>query len=172
MLRFNVSKDFFRKGSVSKDFGLTLIESLIVIAIVGILLALAIPSFMAAQNRAKLAQATDLVVASLQEAQRAAMSRSQSCTLTLDKINRKIAGQQGCLLSGDRHLPDAIDLDYTGTLGTIQYGIRGNTTVNKAIVLTVRDSPKNAQCLTVSAPLGIIRLGSYDVITHSCSKLI
>jgi prepilin-type N-terminal cleavage/methylation domain-containing protein len=167
MLHLNVSKGYDRE-----DLGLTLIESLVVIAIIGILLALAIPSFLAAQNRAKLAQATDMVVASLQEAQRAAMRRNQSCTLTLDKANRKIVGQQGCLLSGDRNLPDVIDLDYTGTLGTIQYGIRGNTTTNKAIVLAVRDSPKNARCLTVSAPLGIIRLGSYDAVTNSCRKLI
>jgi prepilin-type N-terminal cleavage/methylation domain-containing protein len=157
-------------SNVSKNLGFTLIETLIVLAIVGILIAMAIPSFLAALNRAKLAQATDLVVASLQEAQRESIRRNRSCTLTLDKVSRKIVGQQGCLLSGDRHLPDPIDLDYTGT-GSIQYGIRGNTTTNKSVVLAIRDSPNNTRCLTVSAPLGIIRLGSYDLGTNTCRKL-
>jgi prepilin-type N-terminal cleavage/methylation domain-containing protein len=158
-------------SNASKQIGFTLIESLIVLSIAGILIAMAIPSFIAAQNRAKLAQATDLVVASLQQAQREAIRRNQSCTLTLDKIDRKILGQQGCLLSGDRNLPDAIDLDYTGASGDIQYGIRGNTTTNKSVILAIRDNPNNTRCLTVSAPLGIIRLGSYDLNSNTCRKL-
>jgi prepilin-type N-terminal cleavage/methylation domain-containing protein len=158
-------------SNVSKNLGFTLLESLIVVTIIGILMAIAIPSFIAAHHRAQLAQATDLVVASLQQAQREAIRRNQSCTLTLDKIDRKILGQQGCLLSGDRILPDAIDLDYTGASGDIQYGIRGNTTTNKSVILAIRDTPANTRCLTISAPLGIIRLGSYDLNTNICHKL-
>ncbi len=158
-------------SNVSKDRGFTLMESLIVLAIVGILLAMGIPSLLAAQNRAKLAQSTDMVVASLQESQREAIRRNKSCILTLDKVNNKIVGDDGCLLTGNRQLPDAIDLDYTGADGNIRYGIRGNTTNNKSVILKVKDSPTNSRCLTVSAPLGIIRLGSYDAGTNACRKL-
>ncbi len=158
-------------SNASKDLGFTLAESLIVLAIVGIAVAMAIPSSIAAINRAKLAQSTDIVVASLQEAQIEAIRRNKSCTLTLDKVGRKISGQQGCLLSGDRILPDAIELDYTGTSGEIKYGIRGNTTTNKSVILKVSGNSNNARCLTVSAPLGIIRLGSYDSISLTCEKL-
>jgi len=158
-------------SNVSKDLGFTLTESLIVVAIVGILSAMAIPSFIAAQNRAKLAQATDMVVASLQEAQREAIRRNQSCRLTLDKTAGKIAGDRGCLLSGDRILPDAIALDYTGASQDIQYGIRGNTTTNKTVILAIRDNPINTRCFTVSAPLGIVRMGSsYDRVDRVCRK--
>lgn len=160
-----------RHSNVSRNFGFSLLELLIVIAIVGILIAIAIPSLIAAQQRAQLAQATDLVVVSLQQAQREAIRRNKSCTLTLDKIDRKILGQQGCLLSGDRTLPDAIDLDYTGASGDIRYGIRGNTTSNKSVILAIKDSPNYTRCLTISAPLGLIRLGTYDLTTHSCRKL-
>ncbi len=158
-------------SNANKESGFTLLESLIVLLIVGILLAIGIPSLIAAKNRAQLSQATDLVVASLQEAQREAMRRNQVCTLTLDKLDNKIWGAQGCLLSGDRNLPDAIDLDYTGASGEIRYGIRGNTTTNKSVILLVKDNRTNTRCLTVSAPLGIIRLGSYDSSTRTCRKL-
>ena len=163
MLHCNVSRD--------RLSGFTLIESLIVVSIVSILISIAIPSLLAAQNRAKLRQAQEMVVASLQESQREATRRNQSCTLTFDKANNKIQGQGGCLLSGDRNLPSGISLDYTGTASGIQYGIRGNTTTNKAIILAIKDNPNNARCLTVSAPLGIIRLGRYDRSKDSCEKL-
>jgi prepilin-type N-terminal cleavage/methylation domain-containing protein len=158
-------------SNVSKQLGFTLVESLIVVVIIGILAAMAIPSFIAAQNRARLNQAMEMVVASLQQSQREAMRRNQSCSVTLDKNADKIAGQQGCLLSGDVTLPEAIDLDYTGASGDIQYGIRGNTTTNKSIIVRVKDNRSNARCLTVSAPLGIIRLGTYDSSSGSCRKL-
>jgi prepilin-type N-terminal cleavage/methylation domain-containing protein len=156
---------------VSKVRGFTLAELLIIVAIVGILVAIAFPSFKAAIDRANLTRATEMVVGSLQQAQREAMRRDRNCTSILDKVGRKIVGDRGCLLDGDRSLPAAIDLDYTGATGEIQYGIRGNTTTNKTVILSVRDSPQNKRCLTVSAPLGIIRLGSYDETDRTCRKL-
>ncbi|WP_310486955.1 prepilin-type N-terminal cleavage/methylation domain-containing protein [Chamaesiphon sp. VAR_69_metabat_338] len=159
------------RSSASKVGGFTLAESLIVVAIVGILVAIAFPSLKAAIDRANLTQATDMVVGSLQQAQREAMRRDRGCTLTLDKVARKIVGDRGCLLDGDRYLPAAISIEYTGADGEIQYGIRGNTTTNKTVILSIRDSPKNTRCLTVSAPLGIIRLGTYNAIADTCRKL-
>jgi prepilin-type N-terminal cleavage/methylation domain-containing protein len=164
MLHSNVSRD--------RIVGFTLIESLIVVSIAGILMAISIPSLLAAQNRAKLAQAQDLVVASLQESQREATRRNQSCTVTFDKRNNKILGEGGCLLSGDRILPSGVSLNYTGTATGIQYGIRGNTTTNKTVILGIKaNAPNPTRCLTISAPLGMIRLGSYDQLTNSCGKL-
>jgi prepilin-type N-terminal cleavage/methylation domain-containing protein len=158
-------------SNASDRHGFTLLELLIIVAIVGIVAALGIPSLLTAQNRAKLSQSTDLVVASLQESQREAIRRNQSCIVTLDKVNHKIIGDAGCLLTGDRNLPDAIALDYTGTNGELRYGTSGNTTTNKSVFLKVKDSPALARCLTVSAPLGIVRLGTYDAGANTCRKL-
>ena len=85
-------------SNVSNQHGFTLLESLIVLAIVAILAAMAIPSLLAAQNRAKLSQSTDMVVASLQESQREAIRRNKSCIVTLDKVDNKILGDGGCRL--------------------------------------------------------------------------
>jgi prepilin-type N-terminal cleavage/methylation domain-containing protein len=158
-------------SNASNQHGFTLLELLTILAIVGIIIAIGIPSLLAAQNRAQLAQATDLVVASLQESQREAIRRNKSCSVTLDKVDNKIIGDAGCLLTGDRNLPNTIDLDYTGANGELRYGMSGNTTSNKSVFLKVKDSPVNARCLTVSAPLGIIRLGTYDLGTNTCRKL-
>lgn len=158
-------------SNASSQHGFTLIELSVIVAIVGILATMAIPSLLAAQNRAKLAQSTDLVVASLQESQREAIRSNKSCIVTLDKANNKIIGDGGCLLTGDRNLPEAIDLDYTGASGDLRYGMRGNTTTNKSVILKVKDSPAISRCLTVSAPLGIIRLGTYEAATNTCRKL-
>lgn len=157
-------------SNVSKNCGFTLIESLVVVTIAGILLSMSIPSLLAAQSRAKLAQATDLVVASLQEAQRESMRRNQRCTLTLDHNHHKIAGEYGCILSGDRYLPDPVTLTYTGASGRIEYGIRGNTTTNKTIILGIKDLSRESRCITISAPLGIIRLGTYNSQDKRCRK--
>lgn len=149
--------------NVSNSAGLTLLESTIVIAIIGILMAIGIPSLLALQDRLRLAQAQDMVVASLLETQNEAIRRARNCKLTLVKTDRKIISSQGCLLAGDRQLPDRIALNYSGASGEIEYGIRGNTTTNKSIVVFVQGTPSNARCLTVSAPLGIIRPGSYNL---------
>jgi prepilin-type N-terminal cleavage/methylation domain-containing protein len=68
MLLFNVNN-----ANRNRLAGFTLIESLIVVSIIGILMSIATPSLLAVQNRAKLRQAQEMVVASLQESQRAAI---------------------------------------------------------------------------------------------------
>jgi prepilin-type N-terminal cleavage/methylation domain-containing protein len=162
MLHSNVSK---------LSSGFTLIESLVVLSIVGILAAIGIPSFITAYERAQLNQARDLVVATLREAQAESVRRNQSCSLILDRTNQKIDGTQGCLLSGDRALPNVVKFTDTGISNEIKYGIRGNTTTNKTIILGIKNSPDLEQCISISAPLGILRTGVYDRENKTCKKV-
>jgi prepilin-type N-terminal cleavage/methylation domain-containing protein len=150
--------------------GFTLVETLIVLVIVGILLAIATPSFLAMNNKAKLNDALNTVRGAMLEAQREAMRKSKNCTVTLNATTNKITSSDGCLVTGDRTLPQGIILAYNGS-DTINYGMRGNTTTNKTIRLSLADGSGQTKCLAVSLPLGIIRLGIYDAnATPPCKK--
>lgn len=76
MHRLNV-----RKHSQNKGF--SLIEILIVVIIIGVLTAIAIPGFVGSFDRVKLNQAVVEVRGILQEAQRQAIRKSQPCGVTI-----------------------------------------------------------------------------------------
>ena len=151
--------------------GFTIAETLMILVIVGILSAIAAPSFLAMNNKAKLDNAVNTVRAALQEAQREAMRKSKNCTLTLNTPNNNITSNDGCLVTGDRTLPKGVTMAYNGS-NTINYGMRGNTTTNKTIRLSLSDGSGQTKCLAVSLPLGMIRTGIYDTTANPpvCKK--
>ena len=118
------------------NYGFTLIETLIVLIILGILVAFTAPSFLSMNNKAKMNDAVNKVRGALQEAQREAMRKSKNCTLTLNTLNNKITSNDGCLVTGDRTLPKGVNMAYNGS-NIINYGMRGNTTTNKTIRLSL-----------------------------------
>lgn len=155
--------------------GFTLAETMIIVIIIGILTALAAPSFLGMSNKAKVNNAVNTVRGALQEAQRQAVNKSKRCTITVNA--NSITSGDGCLLTGARTLPTGINLTVIdgnpsncnpSNCNPITYGIRGNTifsnpssTTIKFIISLADGSGKN-KCLEVSTPLGIIRSGSYD----------
>jgi len=76
MRRLNVLRN-------KRNKGFSLIETLIIVVIVGILAAIAIPSFVGSFDRVQLNQAVAEVRGILQEAQRQAIRNSQPCGVTL-----------------------------------------------------------------------------------------
>ncbi|PSB46126.1 type IV pilin protein [Cyanosarcina cf. burmensis CCALA 770] len=162
--------------------GFTLIETLIVFVIVGILSAIAAPSFLSMFNRNKVNEALEQVRGALQEAQREAIRKSQSCTVTINTTNKKITSP--CLVTGTRDLCEKRDgsgnctqsrvtLVSTTSLGTppsITFSFRGNTNSGGTIVIHSSDSSTSQQgCLVISTGLGIIRTGDYSGSTASPS---
>lgn len=148
--------------------GFTLIETLTVLIVIGILSAIAVPSFLALLNRNKVNDAVAKVQGALQEAQREAIRRSRSCIVTLNTTNQKVTSP--CLITGDRTLPNgvAIVTNLGGTPPSITFSFRGNTTDSGAIVLYMSDGsiPKKG-CLVISNGLGIMRSGVYNGSTAS-----
>jgi prepilin-type N-terminal cleavage/methylation domain-containing protein len=150
--------------------GFTLVESLVVVAIVGLLSAISIPSFLVAYQRAKLSQAVEMTIATLRATQSASVRRNQTCSLSFDLNRQTIDLSRACLPTADIVLPDVVKFTATGISDRVQYGMRGNTTTNKTIILGIKNSPEREKCITISAPLGIIRTGVYDRQNKSCLK--
>lgn len=145
----------------SNNQGFTLIETLTVIIIIGILSAIAAPGLLGMLNRNKVNSALDEVQGALREAQREAMRKSQSCTLTLDSTNSKVTGS--CLVTGSRTLPSGVALKTNLTSSTVTFSFRGNTNSSGTIVLYKSDdSNQQKKCLFVFNGLGIMRTGNYS----------
>ncbi len=94
--------------------GFTIIELLLVCAIIGILSAVAAPNYMAARNRARVSEATAQLAADLQRARSSAQRSSTAASLTwIDKSNYRT------LINGvtvTRKLPENVEI--TAPAGT------------------------------------------------------
>jgi prepilin-type N-terminal cleavage/methylation domain-containing protein len=159
-----------------KDRGFTLFEILIVLVIIGIITAIAAPSFLGALNARKVNEATLQTRGALQEAQRQAIRKSRNCSVRIvtDTSTQPAAivpnsdQDRECLLTGDRLLkgitirskpttpanPWVITFDFKGRINTPSSG--------GTILFALPNSPKPLKCLVVSRGLGLLRIGDYN----------
>jgi type II secretory pathway pseudopilin PulG len=141
-----------------------MLEITVVLMILGILAAIAVPSFLSMLNKSKVSDALAQVRGALQEAQREAIRKSMTCTVTVPKGNNQTISST-CFVTGDRTLTD-INIDYTNTAPwTITFDYKGRTNdVNSSgtIKLTsINGNTNEIKCLVISQGLGIIRTGNY-----------
>lgn len=142
----------------NNERGFTLIETLIIVVIIGILSAIAAPSFLGMLNRNKVNAALVQVQGALREAQREAIRRNKSCTVTLDTTNKKVTAP--CLVTGDRNL-EGVAIRTSNS--SITFTFKGGTGSSSTIVIASSDTSVTKQkCLAIATGIGIMRTGDYD----------
>ncbi len=144
-----------------RDRGYTLAELMITVVIVGIIAAIAVPSFLGLLSRIRLEGALQQLLGAINETQRLAMVRGKSCRINIDPNTKKItANSAGCLLS-NRNLNDEITVrsNFTGTTN-ITFSYKGSTTRAGTIVLS-SDNTDLQKCFVIALGTGIKRIGDY-----------
>jgi type II secretory pathway pseudopilin PulG len=141
---------------------MTLLETLVVVILVGILAAIGVPNLMQMMNNQKVKTALEIVQGVLEDSQRQAMRQSKNCSITLNPSNNPpnlTTTGTGCMVTSDSKLPTGIAM--TTNLSSITFSFKGTTTSSGTIVVESSDGPSEKRCLVISNGLGIMRTGIY-----------
>jgi Tfp pilus assembly protein FimT len=154
--------------------GFTLLETATIVVVIGILAAISAPSLLGWYNRTKVDSALNEVRGALQQAQREAMRKSETCTVTFPASGTKNPTiESNCVIIGDGTLDDVTirhnhsDDDGDGN-PELSFNFRGETEMEDAgtIILSVPNNSINYQkCLVTSSGIGLMRTGDYDGAT-------
>ncbi len=145
--------------------GFTAIEIMVVVLIIGILAAIAIPSFLAMNNKVKLNYGLSSLRASIEEAQRKAIRTSKDCPVTLPTTGTSDPTVNSpCLIAGNLTLHD---VTMRNNFTSVTFNYRGDTATSTAIkgtiVLSMPNQLGEQKCLVISPGIGLIRTGNYAV---------
>jgi prepilin-type N-terminal cleavage/methylation domain-containing protein len=162
-----------------KTKGFTLIEILVSIAILGIIAAIATPSFLTWVNNKKIEDVTTNIEGTLKEAQSTAIRKNKTCNVWITSTTASTVQNDvprtpdpGCLPSGTRQIQGSnTNIEIAGTGGSsgtmVTFSAVGtsNVTLNtQAFIIYRTDAPTIGQqkCLVISAGIGIIKTGKYN----------
>ena len=148
--------------SSCKELGFTLIEMLLVIVIVGILIAVAVPNFLGLLRRNQVSTSLQKLYGAIKETQRQSIRQRRLCRINIDTANNRLTGNPpNCLLS-DRIINQNITIrtNLSGTPPNISFSHKGTTTKSGTIVVS-SNLTNNQKCFVISLGLGIMRTGDY-----------
>lgn len=146
----------------NQNCGFTLIELIITVIIIGIIAAIASPSFLGLLNRYRVNAALDDIEGAIKETQRQAMRRGRSCRININTATNILSSNSsGCLLA-NRVIDDDVNIrtNLSGTPPNINFSGKGNTTKMGTIVVS-SDGTDRQKCFVISLGLGISRTGNY-----------
>jgi prepilin-type N-terminal cleavage/methylation domain-containing protein len=145
--------------------GFTQAELMVAILAMGILAAIAAPSFSQWLRQKKVDAAFSQIELALQETQMEAIKRSQTCNLEIPRgSNPTLTGD--CLVTGDRALQDVtLNHKLTSDPWIISFNESGeNRDVSSAGTLWLSSAEGNvrSKCLVISVGIGLRRNGQYE----------
>ncbi|NJK29505.1 MAG: prepilin-type N-terminal cleavage/methylation domain-containing protein [Acaryochloris sp. RU_4_1] len=149
--------------------GFSLVEILVVVAILGMMATLAAPSFLSWVNNKRIEDISAQVIGVLKEAQAEAIRKSQSCRLTITTTS-VTASPPSCLPTGTRDLTQVsggesasgVTLIAQATPITIQFSPKGSTTSSNVLVFYHPDQAQGMRCLAISSGIGLMRTGKFS----------
>ncbi|MGK7948666.1 MAG: Tfp pilus assembly protein FimT/FimU [Xenococcaceae cyanobacterium] len=152
----------------TKDRGFTLVEMIVTVAVAGAIAAVTVPNLVGVLNRNQVTEAQRQVESAFKEAQRQALRRGKSCSITITAgLNATISSPDGCLASnrnfGENTMigGDKITINTNdGEGNTIIFSHKGIPNIQKVIVITssYTDSQK---CVAITDGIGTVRTGTY-----------
>ena len=153
------------------DRGITLVESIVTLIIVGVIMAVSIPSLVGLRNNTKLRSSLEKLQGTLKEVQDQSARLSKICEVRLESNQIKINDpnqDQNCLLT-ETKFPKGVmmvsslkDQDNAQiSPARMRFSFKGNTDYQGTIVLAMSDGSGDRKCLVISSGLGIMRTGIY-----------
>jgi prepilin-type N-terminal cleavage/methylation domain-containing protein len=166
-----------------QEQGFTLAEMLVTLTVASILVAVSVPSLVGFYQQQQVKDALEELQGALQEAQRQAMRKGQSCTVNLGTANNQITSAGGCLLT-TRILPSKVTMSTNINSARILFSYKGNTSDitttpsgdQGTVVISRSDGAGYKRCLVITNGLGIMRTGFYDgsttpISSNNCTTL-
>ncbi len=139
--------------------GFTLAENLVIVVMIGILAAMAVPSYLNWVNNKRVDDSAARLEGALREAQAEAIKRSRACSVEVEVTPPAV--RSGCLVTGDRELPIENTPVVLAGSNTVNFSYRGTTTEESSFLVYNTDGTSKMRCIVVSDVLGIIRTGDY-----------
>lgn len=163
--------------NVHKNKGFTLVEMVVTAVIVGVLAAVTAPSLVGLLEQMRVKDGLRQIETSLREAQRQAIRRGSSCTVTLNATNNTITATPNQCLAGSKIVYERVE--FKGNDGNsieVTFSHKGNNTSGAKTIAVYRDGATTGiqKCVILAANLGGIKSGVYtgivsnDIVQGSC----